>query len=307
MAFTPSGKVVISASLDGTVRAFDMARYRNFRTFASPRPAQFGCLAVDSSGDLVAAGGTDVYEIYLWSMQTGKLLEVLSGHEGPVSSIRFSPSPSSSTLASASWDKTLRIWNALSVSSSSEAVQILSDATAVAFRPDGLEVAVATLNGHISFFDSKSSSQTGTIEGRGDLGSGRSDTDLITAKKSLQGKSFLTLCYSADGTCILAGGQSKNICIYHVKERLLVKKFELTQNRSFDAMDEVISRKKMTEFGNMALVEDRDDSLGSQQIREGLREFCLHFVDLKYFLFRNTICSSRLTLRKHYRQNFYET
>ena len=267
--------MVISASLDGTVRAFDMARYRNFRTFASPRPAQFGCLSVDSSGDLVAAGGTDVYEIYLWSMQTGKLLEILSGHEGPVSSIRFSPSPSSSTLASASWDKTLRIWNALSVSSSSEAVQILSDATAVAFRPDGLEVAVATLNGHISFFDAKSSSQSGTIEGRTDLGSGRSDTDLITAKKSLQGKSFLTLCYSADGTCILAGGQSKNICIYHVKERLLLKKFELTQNRSFDAMDEVISRRKMTEFGNMALVEDRDDSLGSQHIRDGLKRFCL--------------------------------
>ena len=71
VAFAPSGKVVVSASLDGTVRAFDMARYRNFRTFASPRPAQFGCLSVDSSGDLVAAGGTDVYEIYLWSMQVG--------------------------------------------------------------------------------------------------------------------------------------------------------------------------------------------------------------------------------------------
>ena len=137
---------------------------------------------------------------------------------------------------------------------------------------------MATLNGQISFFDAKSSAQTGTIEGRADLGSGRSDTDLITAKKSLQGKSFLTLCYSADGTCILAGGQSKNICIYHVKERLLVKKFELTQNRSFDAMDEVISRKKMTEFGNMALVEDRDDSLGSQQIRDdALQSFGLIF------------------------------
>ena len=33
--------VVFSASLDGTVRAYDTTRYRNFRTFASPRPAQF--------------------------------------------------------------------------------------------------------------------------------------------------------------------------------------------------------------------------------------------------------------------------
>jgi periodic tryptophan protein 2 len=58
------------------------------------------------------------------------------------------------------------------------------------------------------------------------------------------------LSYTADGSCILAGGHSKVICIYHVKEVLLIKKFELTQNRSFDAMDEVISRKKMSEFGN---------------------------------------------------------
>jgi len=39
---TPNGKVVLSGSLDGTVRAFDLTRYRNFRTFTSPRPAQVG-------------------------------------------------------------------------------------------------------------------------------------------------------------------------------------------------------------------------------------------------------------------------
>ena len=54
-----------------------MTRYRNFRTFTSPKPAQFSCLAVDPSGDLVAAGSQDSFDIYLWSVQTGKLLEVL--------------------------------------------------------------------------------------------------------------------------------------------------------------------------------------------------------------------------------------
>lgn len=51
-------------------------RYRNFRTFTSPRPAQFSCLAVDVSGELVSAGAQDSFEIFLWSMQTGRLLEV---------------------------------------------------------------------------------------------------------------------------------------------------------------------------------------------------------------------------------------
>jgi len=51
-------------------------RYRNFRTMTSPRPAQFSSLAVDSSGELVCAGSQDSFEIFLWSMQTGRLLEV---------------------------------------------------------------------------------------------------------------------------------------------------------------------------------------------------------------------------------------
>ena len=67
-------------------------------------------------------------------LQTGKLLEVIAGHDGPVSSLDFSPCATSSMLASVSWDKTLRMWNAIAVGSASETVQIGSDGTAVAFR-----------------------------------------------------------------------------------------------------------------------------------------------------------------------------
>lgn len=64
VAFSGSKKFVVSASLDGTVRAYDLIRYRNFRTFVSPRPVQFSCVAVDTSGEFVAAGGQDVFEIF---------------------------------------------------------------------------------------------------------------------------------------------------------------------------------------------------------------------------------------------------
>ena len=39
---------------------------------------------------------------------------------------------------------------------------------------------------------------------------------------------------------------------------MLVKRFEITQNRSLDAMDDIVNRRKMTEFGNVALIEERD-------------------------------------------------
>ncbi|KAK7874490.1 hypothetical protein R5R35_001573 [Gryllus longicercus] len=260
--FSRNGKFVLSASFDGTVRAFDLARYRNFRTFTSPRPVQFVCLAIDCSSEFIAAGGQDVFEIYLWSMKIGRLVEILAGHEGPVVSIAFSPALMSTTLASVSWDKTLKVWNAVDTESTNETIQLSSDGLFVTFSPDGEEIAVACLDAHILFFDTKSSVQKGSIEGRNDLGSGRSDTDLISAKKSLQAKAFTCLCYSADGKCILAGGQSKNVCIYHVQESILIKKFEITQNRSFDAVDDFINRRKMTEFGNLALVEEREDAEG---------------------------------------------
>lgn len=43
----------------------------------SPRPVQFSCVSIDSTGEFIAAGGQDVFEAYLWSMKIGKLLEVI--------------------------------------------------------------------------------------------------------------------------------------------------------------------------------------------------------------------------------------
>ena len=147
ICFTPNGKVVLTSSLDGTVRAFDMTRYRNFKTFTTPRPVQLSCITVDSSGDMIASGGQDVFEIYLWSLTTGRLVEILSGHEGPVSGVSFSSNPISSQLASVSWDKTIKIWDALESNSSRETIQITSEGLCVCWRPDGINVSVGTISG----------------------------------------------------------------------------------------------------------------------------------------------------------------
>ncbi|KAB0802818.1 hypothetical protein PPYR_05004 [Photinus pyralis] len=262
VTFSGNRKFVVSASLDGTVRAYDVVRYRNFRTFTTPRPVQLACVAVDSSGEFVAAGGQDVFEIFLWSVKMGRLLEILAGHEGPIASLAFSPSSISTVLASVSWDKTLRIWDAIEKGSAHESVKLTADGLCVAFKPNGEEVAVATLDGHISFFNVKSATQLSSIEGKNDLGSGVSDTNLIGAKKVLQAKAFTSICYSADGECLLAGGHSKNVCIYNANEGIILKKFEITQNRSFDAVDDFINRRKLTNYGNIDLVEERDEGEG---------------------------------------------
>uniref|UniRef100_A0A915D770 Uncharacterized protein n=1 Tax=Ditylenchus dipsaci TaxID=166011 RepID=A0A915D770_9BILA len=47
-----NGKVILSASLGGSVRAHDIKRYRNFRTLVAPKQTQLNYLCSDSSGEL---------------------------------------------------------------------------------------------------------------------------------------------------------------------------------------------------------------------------------------------------------------
>ncbi|KAG6841096.1 hypothetical protein C0991_001903 [Blastosporella zonata] len=261
VAFAKNGSVLFSASLDGTVRAYDLIRYRNFRTFTSPSPVQFSCLAVDPSGEVVAAGSTDSYEVFLWSVQTGKLLDVLSGHEGPVSALAFSPS-GANQLASGSWDKTVRLWNVFGRSRAVEPLTVTSDVLALAFRPDGNELAASTLDGQITFFDVPESKQTNVIDGRKDVSGGRKADDRVSAANSSSGKAYNSLAYTADGRCLIAGGNSKYVVIYDVREGegVMVKKFQISENLSLDGTEEFLDSRKVNEAGiNTDLIDTRGD------------------------------------------------
>lgn len=61
-------------------------------------------------------------------------------------------------------------------------------ALSLSYRPDGHQLAVATLNGEISIWDPQLATQTGTISGRHDLEAGRKDTDKVTAKQLAKAK-----------------------------------------------------------------------------------------------------------------------
>ncbi|CAG8453180.1 5860_t:CDS:2 [Paraglomus brasilianum] len=255
--FAKNGQVVFSSSLDGTVRAFDLIRYRNFRTFTTPSPIQFTCLCVDPSGEVICAGSMDTFEIYVWSVQTGKLLDILSGHEGPISGLAFSPN--GTLLASSSWDYTARTWDIFGRSKNVEVFRHTSDVLAIAFKPDGKQLACSTLDGQIAFWDVERGTQIGTVEGRKDISGGRKVGDRTTAANSTSGKAFNSLSYTADGSCILAGGNSKYVCVYEVRTALLIKKFTISKNRSLDGVMEFLNSKNMTEAGPKELIDETGD------------------------------------------------
>ncbi|GMH15933.1 hypothetical protein Nepgr_017774 [Nepenthes gracilis] len=254
--FLANNHCLLSSSLDGTVRAWDLFRYRNFRTFTSPSSRQFVSLAADQSGEVICAGTLDSFEIFVWSMKTGRLLDILSGHEGPVHGLMFSPE--NAILASSSWDKTVRLWDLFEGKGAVETFPHIHDVLTAVYRPDGKQLACSTLDGQIHFWDPIEGLLMYTIEGRRDIAGGRLMTDRRTAANSSSGKCFTTLCYSADGSYILAGGSSKYICMYDVAEQVLLHKFQITHNLSLDGVLDLLNSKNMTEAGPLDLIDDDD-------------------------------------------------
>jgi periodic tryptophan protein 2 len=250
LVFASKKQVLFSASLDGTVRAFDLIRYRNFKTFTSPLPEQFSCLAVDSSAEIVCAGSLDSFEIYMWSVQTGQLLEIISGHQGPISSLMFSPT--TGHLASGSWDKTIQIRDVFSRDSAPEVYHHASEVLSFAFSPDGKTIASTSMNGKVSIWIIELGSLKTEISCSRDITPGRKMTDLT---KPTNGKFFSTISFTVDGGAMICGGNSPHLCIYDLDSLNLIKKFTITKNTAIDGVKVELNSKDMTEAGPISLID----------------------------------------------------
>lgn len=89
-------------------------------------------------------------------MPTGKLFHRLTGHQGFIEQAHFSPD--GRQIASASWDRTIRIWDSstgslLTTFPHSDAV------TSVQYSPDGKRLAITSLDGTAQVLDA----QTGAV------------------------------------------------------------------------------------------------------------------------------------------------
>ena len=201
-------------------------------------------------------------------MKTGRMLDILSGHQGPVTSLSFSPE--SALLASGSWDKSVRLWDVYEGRGQTDVLPHAHDVLAVAFRPDGKQVAVSTLDGQVFLWNPNDAQMQGTIEGRRDMAGGKVIGDLrsATAKAS---KSFKTLAYSADGAVLLAGGNGKYVCMYDVDGRALLKKFPLSKSKALDGTIERLDSNRVTDAGPMDLLPASDSEDDDEGFRRGDR------------------------------------
>ena len=130
----------------------------------------------------------------------------------------------------------MRVWDFLSSKTAIDTLRHGSDVTALAFTQTGATLAVATLDGQIQMWDAKEAEQTGTIDGRADAAGGRYALSKASKRNSLGSKHFSSIAFSADGTAVLAGGNSKFVCLYDAEEKTLLKKYTLSDNVSLDGV-----------------------------------------------------------------------
>ena len=119
----------------------------------------------------------------------------------------------------------------------------------MSFRPDGKELVSAALDGNLYIWDTSTGELKGTINGRNDIRGGRRRDDERAANNSTHSLCFTSVCYSADGLCVLAGGNSKFVCIYQIDQKILLKKFVTTTNLSFEGVLDKLNSRHMSEAG----------------------------------------------------------
>ena len=200
VAYSPDGKTLAAAYLDGTIRLWDIASHRLISTatwsgavlalaftddgkaLVVAGPAAFGMwnltgpariaarplagltggrsVAFSPDGTTLATGGADG-NVRLWDVTTQQEIGApMSSDLAPVETVAFSPD--GTTLAAASSDGTIQLWN---VTTQQEAGTTMSAdpaaVAALAFSPDGKFLAAGGDDGNVRLWDVATQSQQG--------------------------------------------------------------------------------------------------------------------------------------------------
>ena len=159
LAFSPDGRHVATPAGGSNilVHTIDAA---GTDVMLSGHHAAIDAVAFSPDGRQIASGAVNGH-IHLWHAESLSLERVLMGHDGAIRSLAFCPS--GETLASGSTDGTVRIWSRTAPEALAE-LPGLRGMTAVVFRPDGRQLAVAAAGtGSVELWDPRTVERLRTL------------------------------------------------------------------------------------------------------------------------------------------------
>jgi hypothetical protein len=135
-AVHPNSNEMVTASKNGLLRHWNLAERRCVRAWKSAHSSPVLSMAYDSTGTLVATGGSDK-TVQVWDVHRGFATHHFRGHAGVVHAARFHPDPRHLLLFTFSDDCTVRVWDLNKHKCAATLTEHLSPATCMVFSPDG--------------------------------------------------------------------------------------------------------------------------------------------------------------------------